>query len=42
MTIKRAIILTEDVLLKAGQIVMDRDKDGVMEFVRDVVKKQIG
>ena len=41
MAIKKTINLTEDDLLRIEQIAIDRDKDGALEFVRDVVKKQI-
>lgn len=41
MTIKKTINLTEDDLLRVEQIVIDRDKDGALGFVREVVKKQI-
>ncbi len=41
MTIKKTINLTEDDLLRVEQIAIDRDKDGALEFVRDVEKKQI-
>ncbi len=41
MTNKKIINLTEDDLLKVEQIVIDRDKEGVFDFVRGVVKKQI-
>lgn len=41
MGIKKTINLTDDDLLKVEQIVIDRDEKGALEFVRDVVKKQI-
>lgn len=41
MTIKKIINLTDDDLLKVEQIVIDRDKDGALDFVSEVVKKQI-
>ncbi len=41
MTIKKTINLTDEDLLKVEQIVIDRDKEGALDFVREVVKKQI-
>jgi len=41
MTIKKTINLTEDDLLKIEQIVIDRDKDGALDFVKEVIKRQI-
>ena len=41
MAIRKTINLSDDDLLKVEQIVIDRDKDGALEFVREVVKKQI-
>jgi len=41
MTNKKIINLTDENLLKAEQIVIDRDKDGALEFVKEVIKKQI-
>jgi len=41
MTIKKTINLTDDDLLKVEQIVIDRDKEGALEFVINIVKKQI-
>ena len=41
MTIKKTVNLTEDDLLRVEQSAIDRDKDGALEFVRDVVTKQI-
>ena len=41
MPIKKTINLTEDDLLKIEQIVIDRDKEGALDFVKEVVKKQI-
>lgn len=41
MTTKKTINLTEDDLLKVEQIVIDRDKEGALDFVKDVIKKQI-
>jgi len=38
---KKLISLNEDDLLKVEQIVLDRDKDGALDFVKEVVKKQI-
>jgi len=37
----KLINLNEDDLLKVEQIVIDRDKDGALEFVKEVVKRQI-
>jgi len=41
MTIKKTINLTEDDLLKVEQIVIDRDKEEALDFVNEVIKKQI-
>ena len=41
MTIKKTINLTEDDLLKVEQIVIDHDKDRALDFVKEVIKKQI-
>ena len=41
MAIKKVINLTDDDLLKVEQIVIDRDKDGALDFVKEVIKKQI-
>ena len=41
MTNKKLINLTEDDLLKVEQIVIDHDKDGALDFVKEVIKKQI-
>lgn len=38
---KKLISLNVDDLLKMEQIVLDRDKDGALDFVREVIKKQI-
>jgi hypothetical protein len=38
---KKLITLNEDYLFKVEQIIIDRDKDGALEFVSEVVKKQI-
>lgn len=38
---KRIINLTNDDLLKVEQIVIDGDKDGALDFVKEVIKKQI-
>jgi hypothetical protein len=41
MANKKIINLADDDLLKVEQIVIDRDKDGALEFVKGVIKKQI-
>jgi hypothetical protein len=41
MMTKKTISLTEDDLLKVEQIVIDRDKEGALDFVKEVIKKQI-
>lgn len=41
MTIKKIINLTEEDLLRVEQIVIDRNKDGALDFVKEVIKKQI-
>ena len=41
MIIKKTINLTDDDLLKVEQIVIDRDKEAALDFVKEVVKKQI-
>ena len=38
---KKLISLSEDDLLKVEQIVIDRDKEGALDFIKEVVKKQI-
>ena len=38
---QKLISLNEIDLLKVEQIIIDRDKDGALEFVREVVKRQI-
>jgi hypothetical protein len=38
---KKTISLTEDDLLKLEQIVIDHDKEGALDFVREVIEKQI-
>ena len=38
---KKFIGLGEDDLLKIEQIVIDRDKEGALDFIKQVVKKQI-
>ena len=38
---KKLITLDEDDLFKVEQIVIDRDKEEALDFVRKVVKKQI-
>ncbi|MDD5585213.1 MAG: hypothetical protein PHV55_09200 [Candidatus Omnitrophica bacterium] len=41
MTIKKTINLIEKDLLRIEQIVIDQDKDGALNFVKEVIKKQI-
>ena len=38
---KKHISLNEDDLLKVEQIVLDRDKEEALDFVKQVIKKQI-
>jgi len=38
---KKTISLAEEDLLTMEQIVLDRDKEGAFDFVKDVIKKQI-
>jgi hypothetical protein len=38
---KKLINLTDDDLLKVEQIVIDCDKEGALNFVKEVIKKQI-
>lgn len=38
---KKTVSLTNDDLLKVEQIVIDRDKDGALDFIKEVIKKQI-
>ena len=38
---QKLISLNEIDLLKVEQIIIDRDKDGALEFVREVVKRQV-
>jgi len=41
METKKLISLNGDDLLKVEQIVLDRDKEMALDFVREVIKKQI-
>ncbi len=41
MTAKKTIGFTEDDLLKVEQIVIDHDKEGALDFVKEVIKKKI-
>ncbi|HQO38154.1 MAG TPA: hypothetical protein PK107_04975 [Candidatus Omnitrophota bacterium] len=41
MGTKKLISLTEDDLLKVEQIVLDRDKEEALNFVKEVIRKQI-
>jgi hypothetical protein len=41
MTIKKTVNLTQEDLLRVEQIVIDRDKDGALEFIKEVIKRQI-
>ncbi|HNX82340.1 MAG TPA: hypothetical protein PKL77_09365 [Candidatus Omnitrophota bacterium] len=41
MIIKKNINLTEDDLLRVERIVIDRDKDEALDFVKEVIKKQV-
>ena len=41
METKKLISLNEDDLLKVEQFVLDRDKEGALDFVKEVIKKQI-
>jgi len=38
---KKLVSLNEDDLLKVEQIVLDRDKEEALDFVKQVIKKQI-
>ena len=38
---QKLISLNEDDLLKVEQIVIDIDKEGALDFVKEVIKKQI-
>ncbi len=38
---KKLISLNQDELLRIEQIVLDRDKEGALDFVKEVIKKQI-
>jgi len=38
---KKLISLNEEDLLRLEQIVLDRDKEGALDFVKEVIKKQI-
>ena len=38
---KKIINLTDDDLLKVERIVIDRDKEEALDFVKEVIKKQI-
>ena len=41
MMINKAINLSEEDLLRIEQIVLDRDKDEALDFIKEVIKKQI-
>ena len=41
METKKLISLNEEDLFKVEQIVIDRDKEGALDFVKEVIKKQI-
>ncbi len=41
MTINKTVSLTREDLLKIEQIVLDRDKEGALDFVKEVIKKRI-
>ena len=38
---KKLVSLNEDELLKVEQIVLDHDKEGALDFVKEVIKRQI-
>ena len=38
---KKLINLNEEDLLRIEQIVIDRDREGALDFVKEVIKKQI-
>ena len=38
---KKTFSITEEDLLKIEQIVFDRDKEGALNFIMEVIKKQI-
>jgi hypothetical protein len=38
---KKLISLNENDLLKVEQIVLDRDKEGALDFVKEVIKRQV-
>lgn len=41
MKVKKTINLSEQDLLRVEQITIDRDKDRALDFVKEVIKKQI-
>ena len=41
MKTKKLISLNENDLLRVEQITIDRDKEGALNFIKEVVKKQI-
>ncbi len=41
METKKLISLNEEDLFKVEQIVIDHDKEGALDFIKEVVKKQI-
>ncbi len=41
MMIKKTVNLSEEDLLRVEQIVIDRDKDRALDFIKEVIKKQI-
>lgn len=38
---KKTVSFRDDDLLKVEQIVIDHDKEGALDFVKEVIKKQI-
>lgn len=41
MNIKKIVNLIDDDLMRIEQIIIDRDKDEALDFVKTVIKKQI-
>ena len=38
---KKFISLSEEDLLRIEQVVIDHDKDGALDFVKEVIKRQV-
>jgi len=41
MSVKKLIVFDESDILRIEQIVLDRDQEGALDFVKEVIKKQV-